>query len=135
MIKFNDIKIGDFINADYEGQLSLGEVTDLNGDEKQVCVQMDNVQDFWFSTDHLHAIPLTEEALLNLNFTKEANADGSVKYKKGSFRLVTPTAGDFSKLEIWYREDKRHNPNVHFVHQLQNQYLDMTKIHLTRELV
>ena len=135
MIKFNDIKIGDFVNADYEGQLSLGEVTNLNGNEKQVCVQMDGVQDFWFSTDRLHAIPLTEEALLNLNFTKEANANGSVKYKKGSFRLVTPIANDFSQLEMWYREDKRHNPNVHFVHQLQNQYLDMTKIHLTRELV
>ncbi len=135
MIKFNDIKIGDFVNADYEGQLSLGEVTNLNGNEKQVCVQMDDVQDFWFSTDRLHAIPLTEEALLNLNFTKEANADGSVKYKKGSFRLVTPIANDFSHLEMWYREDKRHNPNVRFVHQLQNQYLDMTKIHLTRELV
>ena len=135
MIKFNDIKIGDFVNADYEGQLSLGEVTNLNGNEKQVCVQMDGVQDFWFSTDRLHAIPLTEEALLNLNFTKETNDNGSVKYKKGSFRLVTPIANDFSQLEMWYREDKRHNPNVHFVHQLQNQYLDMTKIHLTRELV
>jgi hypothetical protein len=135
MIKYNDVKIGDFVNADYEGQVSLGEVIKLNGNEKQVCVHITDVQEFWFDTQHLHAIPLTEEALFNLNFTKEPNADGSVKYKKGSFRLVTPTPDDFSHLEMWYREDKRHNPNVHFVHQLQNQYLDMTKIHLTRELV
>lgn len=135
MINYNEVKIGDFVNADYEGQLSFGEVTNLNGDEKQVCVQITDVQEFWFATEHLYAIPLTEDALLDLNFIKETNADNSVKYKKGSFRLVTPIAGDFSKLEIWYREDKRHNPNVHFVHQLQNQYLDMTKIHLTRELV
>lgn len=135
MIKFNEIKIGDFLNADYEGQISLGEVTNLNGDEKQVCVQITDVQEFWFDTEHLHPIPLTEDVLFNLNFTKEINTDGSVKYKKGSFRLVTPIPDDFSHLEMWYREDKRHNPDVHFVHQLQNQYLDMTKIHLTRELV
>ncbi len=134
MIKFNDIKIGDFVQAEYEGQLTTGEVVNLNGDEKQVCVLTD-VQEFWFETDHLHPITLDEAALLNLGFSKEPQSDGSAKYKKGSFRIVTPISGDFSKMEMWYREDKRHNPNVHYVHQLQNQYLDMTKIHLTRELV
>lgn len=134
MIKFNDIKIGDFVQAEYEGQLSTGEVVNLNGDEKQVCVLTD-VQEFWFDTEHLHPIVLDDAALLDLGFSKELHDDGSAKYKKGSFRIVTPVAGDFSKMEMWYREDRRHNPNVHYVHQLQNQYLDMTKIHLTRELV
>jgi hypothetical protein len=134
MIKFNDIKIGDFVQAEYEGQLSTGEVVNLNGDEKQVCVLTD-VQEFWFETEHLHPIVLDDAALLDLGFSKEPYADGSAKYKKGSFRIVTPVDGDFSKMEMWYREDRRHNPNVHYVHQLQNQYLDMTKIHLTRELV
>ncbi|MDI9363322.1 MAG: hypothetical protein QM541_00120 [Flavobacterium sp.] len=134
MIKFNDIKIGDFVQAEYEGQLSTGEVINLNGDEKQVCVLTD-VQEFWFDTEHLHPIVLDDAALLDLGFSKEPNVDGSAKYKKGSFRIVTPVDGDFSKMEMWYREDKRHNPNVHYVHQLQNQYLDMTKIHLTKELL
>ncbi len=132
MIKFSDIKIGDYLKAEYEGKMWDGEVVRLNGDEKQVCVQTD-VQEFWFETDQLHPIELNEEALLKLQFQKQANDDGSVKYLKGSFRLVTPKAGDFSHLEMWYREDKRHNPDVHFVHQLQNMYLDMTKIHLTDE--
>ncbi len=132
MIKFSDIKIGDYMMGEFEGKLWEGEVTRLNGDEKQVCLQTE-VQEFWFSTDHLHAIPLNEEALLNLKFTMLANEDGSVKYSKSSFRIVTPKAGDFSSIEMWYREDKRHHPNVHFVHQLQNQYLDMTKIFLTRD--
>jgi hypothetical protein len=135
MIKFNDIKIGDFVQAEYEGQLSTGEVVNLNGNEKQICVQIDGVQEFWFDSAHLQPIVLDDTALLDLGFSKEPNADGSAKYKKGSFRIVTPVDGDFSKMEMWYREDKRHNPNVHYVHQLQNQYLDMTKIHLTRELV
>lgn len=134
MIQFNDIKIGDFVKAEYEGKLWWGEVTQLNGDEKQVCVQTD-VQEFWFETDKLHAIPLNEEELLSLSFSKQAQPDGSVKYLKGSFRIVTPKANDFSHIEMWYREDKRHNPDVHYVHQLQNHYLDMTKVHLTRESV
>lgn len=132
MIKFSDIKIGDYVLAEYEGKMWEGEVVRLNGDEKQVCVQTD-VQEFWFSTDHLHPLPLNEEALLNLSFVKQPNEDGSVKFMKGSFRLVTPQAGDFSKIEMWYREDRRHHPDVHYVHQLQNHYLDMTKIHLTRD--
>lgn len=132
MIKFSDIKIGDYVLAEYEGKTWEGEVVRLNGDEKQVCVQTD-VQEFWFSTDHLHPLPLNEDALMKLSFTKQPNDDGSVKYMKGSFRLVTPQSGDFSKIEMWYREDRRHHPDVHYVHQLQNHYLDMTKIHLTRD--
>jgi hypothetical protein len=130
MIKFSDIRIGDYVNAEYEGKMWNGEVIRLNGDEKQVCVQTD-VQEFWFSTDHLYPIDLTENALLKLSFAKHENGDGSVKYMKGSFRIVTPVAGDFSKMEIWYREDRRHNPDINYIHQLQNQYHDMTKIHLT----
>ena len=130
MIKYSDIRIGDYLKAEYEGKMWEGEVVNLNGDEKQVCVQT-GVQEFWFETDHLHPIELNEEALLKLAFQKQLGEDGSVKYLKGSFRIVTPVAGDFSQIEIWYREDRRHNPDVHYVHQLQNQYLDMTKIHLT----
>lgn len=132
MIKFSDIKVGDYLLGEFEGKQWEGEVTRLNRDEKQVCLQTE-VQEFWFSTDDLHPLTLDESALEKLQFTREAQADGSVKYKKGSFRLVTPKAGDFSNLEMWYREDRRHHPNVHFVHQLQNQYLDMTKVHLTKD--
>jgi hypothetical protein len=132
MIKFSDIKIGNYVLAEYDGKMWEGEVVRLNGDEKQVCVQTD-VQEFWFSTDQLHPLPLNEDALLKLSFAKQPNEDGSVKYMKGSFRLVTPQSNDFSKIEMWYREDRRHHPDVHYVHQLQNHYLDMTKIHLTRD--
>lgn len=131
MIKFGDIKIGDFLQAEYEGKLWQGEVTRLNRDEKQVCVQTD-VQEFWFDTAHLQPIDLNDEQLLGLNFTKQQNEDGSVKYMKGAFRLVTPKSGDFSHIDIWYREDVRHNPRINFVHELQNSFLDMTKVHLTK---
>jgi hypothetical protein len=133
MIKFNDIKIGDFLKAEYDGKMWDGEVVRLNNDEKQVCVEIKDVQDFWFSIDALQAIPLNEEEILKLNFTKEIENNGKVKYSKGAFRIETPIAGDFSHFEMWYREDKRHNPGIQFIHQLQNQYMDMTKVHLTKE--
>ena len=132
MIKFNDIKIGDFVMGEYEGKMWEGEVTRLNGNEKQVEVKTE-VQEFWFEQEHLYPIPLSEEELLKLSFTKAEESDAtSVKYMKGSFRIVLPQTKDFSHMEMWYREDKRHNPHVQFVHQLQNHYLDMTKIHLTK---
>ncbi len=132
MIKYSDIKIGDYLKAEFDGKMWIGEVVRLNGDEKQVCVKTE-VQEFWFETDHLHPIELTEDTLLNLSFTRQSNEDGSVKYLKGSFRIETPVPGDFSHFEMWYREDRRHNPDIKYVHQLQNQYLDMTKIHLTAD--
>jgi hypothetical protein len=42
-------------------------------------------------------------------------------------------ADDFGHMDIWYRDDKRINPNIHYIHQLQNHYLQMTKVHLTAE--
>lgn len=134
MIKFHEIKIGDYIQGEFEGKMWPGEVMRLNGDEKQVCVQTE-VQDFWFEEEDVYPIPITDEELLKLNFTKEELPGGFVKYKKGAFRLVIPKPGDFSYIEMWYREDVREHPDVHYVHQLQNHYLSMTKIHLTNEVM
>jgi len=134
MIKFNELQVGDYVIAEYEGSMREGEVMDLNNDEKQVCIQTE-VQDFWYEPKHVFPILLNDEQLLRLNFTKEEMPDGSVKYKKGSFRLVIAAKDDFSNIEMWYREDRRHNPNVHYIHELQNHYLQMTKVHLTREIM
>jgi hypothetical protein len=132
MIKFNDLKMGDYVMGEFEGKMWEGEVVRLNNEDKQVCVETD-VQEFWFEPEHLYPITLNDESLRNLGFEKEENEDGTVKYKKASFRLVIPAKDDFSHLDMWYREDRRHNPDIHYVHQLQNAHLQMTKIHLTRE--
>lgn len=134
MIKFSDLKVGDYVMVDFEGGMRRGEIRNLNKDEKQVCVETE-VQDFWYEPAHVYPIPLNDEELLRLNFAKEANGTGSVKYKKGAFRLEIPEADNFSKIVIWYREDVRRNPDVHYVHELQNHYLQMTKVHLTDEVI
>jgi len=134
MIKFNEIKMGDYLLGEYEGKQWQGEVINLNGDEKQVCLATD-VQDFWFEPEHLYPLPVSDETLQKLNFIREDMPDGSVKYKKGSFRMLIAKPSDFSHMDIWYRDDKRINPQIQYIHQLQNNYLQMTKVHLTSEQI
>ena len=131
MIKFHEIKIGDYLIADNDGDKKQGEVTNLNGDEKQVCV--DTGQEFWYETEQLSGIPLSDEQLIELKFHEQQNDDGTVKYMKGAFRILIQAKDDFSKLEIWYRDEKRLIMQPLFVHNLQNHFYEMTKVHLNDE--
>ena len=131
MIKMQELKTGDIVLADYDGVKSEGVVKSMSNEEKQVCVQTE-VQDFNFKPDQLFPIPLNEEQLMKLHFEKQENEDGSVKYLRGPFRIFLPVKGDFSRLEVYYREDRRHLTHAINVHELQNHYLQMTKVNLTR---
>ena len=131
MIKFHEVKVGDYLIADNDGDNRRGEVTNLNGDEKQVCV--DTGQEFWYETSQLIAIPLNEEELMSLKFHKQVNDDGTVKYLKGAFRILIPKETDFSRMEIWYRDETRHILQPINVHNLQNHFYEMTKVHLNDE--
>jgi hypothetical protein len=132
MIRFHDLKAGDIVMADFEGQWSEGEVAELNREDKEVCVRTD-VQDFWFKPEELKGIPLSDDQLKKLGFEREADGKGPVKYKKGAFRILILQKDNFNEFEMWYREDKRHIKGPIFVHELQNHHLQMTKVELTRE--
>jgi len=107
MIRFQDLKIGDIVMAEFEGQWTEGEVAELNREDKEVCIRND-VQDFWYKPEELKGIPLSDEQLINLGFEKEVNPDGTVKYKKGAFRILLTKKDNFNEFEMWYREDRRH---------------------------
>jgi hypothetical protein len=128
MLKITNLKEGDIIRVDDDGVMREGTVVRVSREEHQALVD-NGVQEFWYSPEDMHAVPLDEPQLVRLGFTKE-DADGGVKYKKDSFRLVTPKKGDFSNVEMWWREDRRHFSFPLSVHELQNLYLDMTKVHL-----
>ncbi|MEO7266370.1 MAG: hypothetical protein ABIW38_15745 [Ferruginibacter sp.] len=132
MIKFQELKVGDYIIASNDGDEKRGEVTNLNGDEKQVCVDT-GAQGFWYETEQLMPIDITEEELMNLKFHKQVNEDGTIKYLKGAFRMLIPAEGDFSRMEIWYRDEQRHIPHPISLHNLQNHFYEMTKVHLNDE--
>jgi hypothetical protein len=133
MIKFQELKTGDYVLAEYDGKITQGEVTNFNRDEKEICVN-NGVQDFWFKAEQLNPLPLDDEQLTKLNFQREQNEDGSVKYLKGAFRILLPSANDFSRFEIWYRDEKRQVMQPIGVHTLQNHYLEMTKVHLNEKV-
>lgn len=134
MIKFSELRKGSYVLAESDGQAWQGEVTDFNNDEKEISVN-NGVQDFWFKEENLYPIPVDEARLLKMNFKKVANEDGSIKYMKDAFRLLTPKQDDFMQYEIWYRDENRQILEPIYLHQLQNHYMDMTKIHLTGSLV
>jgi len=129
MIKFSEVKPGDIVMAEFEGQKWVGVVKELNREDKEICVETE-VQQYWFTPEHLFPIPLNEEQLLNLGFEKQENGDGSIKYLKGAFRILLPKKGDFSKIEMWWREDRREFHHPMHVHDLQNHYYQMTKVEL-----
>ncbi len=134
MIKFSELRNGDYVLAKTEGKIWQGEVVAFNHDEKEVGVY-NGVQRFFFKSEELDPIPLDEAALLKMNFQKKVNDDGSVKYMKGAFRIQIPRQDDFSQFEIWYRDEKRHILNPIALHELQNHYLAMTKVHLNDQSI
>ena len=133
MLKFQNIKVGDYLMANNDGDILKGEVTNLKQGENQVCMDI-GPQEFWYEMEQLAPIPLNDEELSKLKFTKNENGEGTVKYSKGAFRLLLSAEGDFSKMEIWYRDERRHIIHPINVHELQNHFYDMTKVHLNDEV-
>ena len=133
MLKFQNIKVGDYLMADNDGDVLKGEVTNLKHGENQVCLDI-GVQEFWYEMGQLSPITLIDAELTSLKFSKQVNADGTVKYSKGAFRIMLASENDFSRMEIWYRDERRHITHPIFLHELQNHYYDMTKVHLNDEV-
>ncbi len=130
MIKISDLKEGDLVMVMEEGIEREGTVVDIQHDQNLVCID-NGVQEFWYGASDILSIPLNEAQLFKLGFVRQDTAQG-VKYIKGPFRVLLPEDGNFSHFEIWYREDHRHFNIPLTVHELQNHYLDMTKVHLER---
>ncbi len=130
MIKLAQMKEGDIVKVIEEGGIEReGTVVDTSTDNNMVCVN-NGVQDFWYPPESLAPVPLTEHHLIQtLGFEKENTPEGD-KYKKGPFRVLVHDPGNYTSLDIWYREDKRHFNHPLYVHELQNHHLDMTKVHL-----
>ena len=70
MLKFQNIKVGDYLMADNDGDVLKGEVTNLKHGENQVCLDI-GPQEFWYEMEQLSPIPLNEDELAALKFTKQ----------------------------------------------------------------
>jgi hypothetical protein len=133
MVKLTDLKEGDIVRVEEEGIEREGVVVRISREEHMACIH-NGIQEFWYPLEQIAPIPLTEEQLLKLGFEKETTTDG-VKYKKGPFRVLVHDPGNYTNLEVWYREDRRHFDHPIYVHELQNHHLQMTKVPLERPFV
>jgi hypothetical protein len=134
MIKLSDLKPGDMVNVRFEDTEREGIVVNTNREDNLVCVD-NGVQEFWYDPADLTPLPLNEDRLIHsLGFEREETPEG-VKYKRGPFRVLVYDPGSFSDLEVWYREDHRRFHKPLYVHELQNHYLQMTKVPLEGRVV
>lgn len=129
MIKISDLKFGDIVVAEYEGQQREGMVKDIDRPEGKALVESEG-NEFWYGPGDLYPIALNDEQMKKLGFTRQDNAEGSVKYIKDSFRVLLAQKDNFSNMEIWWREDHRYLNQPISVHELQNHYFQMTKVEL-----
>lgn len=130
MVKLSQLQANDIVMVNEEGLLKEGTVIETNREENMILVD-NGTQEFWYQPQDVFPVALDETQMIKFGFEKEP-IQGAAKYKKGAFRLVTPKAGDFSKLEMWYREDRRHFNVPIAVHELQNLHASMTKVPLER---
>lgn len=129
MVKITELKEGDIVQVIDSGTEKRGTVSRISREENMACID-NGVQEFWYAPEEIIPIPLTDEQMINtLGFEKEETAEG-VKYKKGPFRVVVHDPGNYTNLDIWYREDRRHFSHPIYVHELQNHHLAMTKVPL-----
>jgi hypothetical protein len=134
MVKVTDFKEGDIVHIMDAGIERIGVVTDITREDNMVCID-NGVQEFWFAPEDIIPVPLTEHQLIHtLGFEKEETGDGT-KYKKGPFRVVVHDPGNYTNLDVWYREDHRHFNHPLYVHELQNHHLAMTKVPLEATIV
>jgi hypothetical protein len=131
MLKIGELKAGDIVKVIDEGVEREGTVVEISHEEHQALVD-NGIQEFWYSPEEMYPILVDEDQLLKLGFQKQDMNGEGVKYMKGAFRIVTSRQGDFSSLEMWYREDRRHFNVPIGVHQLQNLHLQMTKVPLEK---
>ncbi|MCU7550043.1 hypothetical protein OCK74_13030 [Chitinophagaceae bacterium LB-8] len=132
MVKITDLKVGDVVRVIDEGIERDGIVEELSREDNMACV-FNGVQEFWYTPEEIIPVPLTEKELLMLGFERENTEDG-VKYMRGPFRVLVHDPGNYTKLDVWYREDRRHFEHPLYVHELQNHYLQMTKVPLEKPL-
>lgn len=132
MVKITDLKPGDIVKVIDEGIERDGIVEEVSREENMASI-FNGIQEFWYAPEDIVPVPLTEEQLFNLGFERQDTEDG-VKYLKGPFRVLVHDPGNYTQIEMWYREDRRQFSHPIYVHELQNHYLQMTKVPLEKPL-
>jgi len=133
MIKLKELKPGDIIQVDFEGQRRIGDITDVSLGDKKVRVCHGD-QDYWYDFHDCYAIPLDDQQLIELGFhTIQVGKGGDKAWEKGPFTMKMDLKKPDEHTLLHYRDETRHvhAPEIRFVHQLQHHYKGMTNFGLT----
>jgi hypothetical protein len=128
MIKFSELRHGNWVLVKNEDTWMEGTVTHVNSDDGGQIEVETGVQKAWYELEEVQAIPLSDNYLLKLGFEKEMMESGNAKYKFGPFRVLAGPTKKFTDFLMWYREEKSHIIYPMSVHQFQNRYEDMVKV-------
>ena len=82
MLKIGELKQGDIVKVNDDGVERVGTVVRVSVEERQALIN-NGVQEFWYSPEDIHAIPLDEQHLEMLGFEKQP-LNGGMKYLKGT---------------------------------------------------
>ena len=141
----HDLKEGDIVSTNFEGTLTRGSVIQLDREDHKVCVVTNDDQECWYAPQDLFPIDLGKEEMESLGFKaldsgqaagteQAARADGepgAITYVRGPFSVEVHDPSSFKHLTLLYRSEA---PRVFHhglkLHELQNHYLDITKVHL-----
>ncbi len=128
MIKFSELKPGNWVLVKNEDAWMEGTVTHVNSDDGGQIEVETGVQKAWYEIEEVQALPLSETYLLKMGFEKELMESGNAKYKFGPFRVLSGPTKKFTDFLMWYREEKSHIIYPMSVHQFQNRYEEMVKV-------
>lgn len=130
MMKLTDVKAGDIVIADFEGQKRVGDVLEISrGDKKALVAHGEN--EFWYDMSHIYAVPLEHEILTELGFKKSNGQEGGLSYERGPFVLQYIVTHEEPLNLLHYRDETRYVHNMHYLHQLQHHYRAMTNFELS----
>ncbi len=130
MIKVNDLKEGDIVMVDFDGQKTTGDVTEVSIGNKMAKVAHGE-QEYWYEINDLYAVPITDEQLKELGFVEKESDNGHTIYERGPFSLQFIKKGEDQHTDLHYRDETRHIHDLVYIHQLQNHYHAMTNFTLT----
>ena len=131
MLKLTELKEGDIVMVDFEGQMRVGDIMEISfGDKKARVAHGEN--DFWYDFDHILAVPFDEPHLVELGFRKVegVNRDGDL-YERGPFSVQVVRNGQDRHYLLHYRDETRHIHDLKYLHQFQHHYKGMTNFELT----
>lgn len=131
MIKLHDLKEGDIVMVDFEGQMRTGDITEIStGDKKALVAHGEN--EFWYDFHDIHPVPVDDAHLKELGFkvVSDTGSDGLL-YERGPFTMQVVQKGPDKHYQLHYRDETRHIHELSYLHQLQHHYKGMTNFHLT----